>query len=61
MLYLPAFCYHCVHGSEGFNVLIAWWAAIHANKRDGASTSAFEPVRPNYTGSFLAETRPAVE
>jgi hypothetical protein len=53
MLYLPAYWYHGVYGGDGFNVLLAWWSAIHPNKRDDATTAAFEPVRPQYTEVFL--------
>ena len=47
MLYLPAYWYHGVTGGDGFNVLLAWWSAIHPNKHDGGS-GLFEPVRPTY-------------
>lgn len=49
MLYLPAFWYHAVQGGDGFNVVLAWWAQVHPNKRDEGS-GAFEPVRPAYDG-----------
>ena len=55
MLYLPAYWYHGVKGGDGFNVLLAWWAAIHPRKRDGAETAEFDPVRPEYEGPFLKD------
>ena len=39
-LYLPAFWYHGVTGGDDFNAILAWWAAIHPNKRDGAGARA---------------------
>lgn len=53
MLYLPAFYYHGVRGGDGFNVLLAWWAAIHPSKRDEAESHAFVPERPEYPARFL--------
>ena len=54
MLYLPAFWYHAVQGGDGFNVVLAWWAQVHPNKRDEAS-GEFEPVRPAYDGPGFME------
>ena len=54
MLYLPAFWYHAVQGGDGFNVVLAWWAQVHPNKRDDAS-GAFEPTRPTYEGPGFME------
>jgi hypothetical protein len=53
MLYLPAYWYHAVQGGDGYNVVLAWWADIHANKRDGAASSEFEAVRPVYTEPLM--------
>ena len=48
MLYLPAYWYHCVEGGDQFNVVVAWWTSIHANKRDdGPPGQPFDPVAKN--------------
>ena len=58
LLYLPAYWYHCVAGGDDFNVVVAWWTTIHANKRDDAPPGMpFDPVRRNDadTAGALAE------
>ena len=38
-----------MHGTDGFNVIFAWWTEIHPNKRDNAPPGEpFEPTRPAY-------------
>ena len=53
MLYLPAYWYHAVQGRDGFNVVLAWWTDLHANKSDDALCTDFDPVRPAYTTEFM--------
>ena len=57
MLYLPAYWYHGVTGGDGFNVILAWWTAIHPNKGDdaGACTGVFESERRHYPDPFRVQ------